>query len=236
MKTSFQIKNPIVSGDALNKRRSLEAKLEAQRNSSMLNLKDCCIGDEGCHVLVNFMQKYTAITDIDLDGNSIGSEGLTALSQIISTTSTLRSLSLEWNKIGGSSDQGMKRFFGALGENRSLLKLNLKNNEIGPEIGEFVANCLKSNTVLENLDLRYNRIGNQGAKSILKGLNLNKTITILEMSASGVSDDILRQANELLVRNKNGDPISASGNLGGAKAKRESPQKVSFGVNQDIGL
>ena len=67
MKTSFQIKNPIVSGDALNKRRSLEAKLEAQRNSSMLNLKDCCIGDEGCHVLVNFMQKYTAITDIDLD-------------------------------------------------------------------------------------------------------------------------------------------------------------------------
>lgn len=86
----------------------------------------------------------------------------------------------------------MKRFFGALGENRSLLKLNLKNNEIGPEIGEFVANCLKSNTVLETLDLRYNRIGNQGAKAILKGLNLNKTITILEMSASGVSDDILR--------------------------------------------
>jgi len=70
----------------------------------MLNLKDCCIGDEGCHVLVTFMQKYTAITDIDLDGNSIGSEGLTALAQIIATSSTLRSLSLEWNKIGGSSD------------------------------------------------------------------------------------------------------------------------------------
>jgi len=86
----------------------------------------------------------------------------------------------------------MKRFFGALGENRSLLKLNLKNNEIGPEIGEFVANCLKSNTVLETLDLRYNRIGNQGAKAIMKGLNLNKTVTILEISGSNVSDDILR--------------------------------------------
>jgi NLR family CARD domain-containing protein 3 len=142
MKSSFQFTNHAISGDSLSKRRSLEAKLEAQRNSSMLNLKDCCIGDEGCHVLVTFMQKYTAITDIDLDGNSIGSEGLTALAQIIATSSTLRSLSLEWNKIGGSSDQGMKRFFGALGENRSLLKLNLKNNEIGPEIGEFVAHCL----------------------------------------------------------------------------------------------
>jgi hypothetical protein len=86
----------------------------------------------------------------------------------------------------------MKRFFGALGENRSLLKLNMKNNEIGPEIGEFVANCLKSNTVLETLDLRYNRMGNQGAKAIMKGLNLNKTVTILEISGSNVSDDILR--------------------------------------------
>jgi hypothetical protein len=45
----------------------------------MLNLKDSCIGDEGCHVLVTFMQKYTAVTDIDLEGNSIGSEGLSAL-------------------------------------------------------------------------------------------------------------------------------------------------------------
>jgi hypothetical protein len=87
---------------------------------------------------------------------------------------------------------------------------------------------------LENLDLRYNRIGNQGAKAIMKGLNLNKTVTILEISGSNVSDDILRQINDLLVRNKNGDPISASGNLGGSKMKRDSPQKVSFGANQDF--
>jgi hypothetical protein len=84
------------------------------------------------------------------------------------------------------------------------------------------------------MDLRYNRIGNQGAKAIMKGLNLNKTVTILEISGSNVSDDILRQINDLLVRNKNGDPISASGNLGGSKMKRDSPQKVSFGGNQDF--
>jgi hypothetical protein len=74
------MQSAMLSGtDALSRRRTLEAKLEAQRNSSMLNLKDSCIGDEGCHVLVTFMQKYTAVTDIDLEGNSIGSEGLSAL-------------------------------------------------------------------------------------------------------------------------------------------------------------
>ena len=65
--------------DALTARKSLDAKLEAQRNSSVLNLQDCCIGDEGCHILAVFLQKYTAVTDIELRGNSIGAEGLSAL-------------------------------------------------------------------------------------------------------------------------------------------------------------
>ena len=54
--------------------------------------------------MVTFMQKYTAVTDIDLEGNSIGSEGISALAQIIATSSTLRSLNLEWNKVGSSND------------------------------------------------------------------------------------------------------------------------------------
>jgi hypothetical protein len=40
------------------------------------------------------------------------------------------------------------------------LKINLKNNEIGPEVGQYIGQCLKANTTLETLDLRYNKIGN----------------------------------------------------------------------------
>ena len=64
------------SNDPLTRKKSLEAKLEAQRNSPVLNLQDCCIGDEGCQILANFLQKYTAVTDIELRGNSIGSDGI----------------------------------------------------------------------------------------------------------------------------------------------------------------
>jgi Ran GTPase-activating protein (RanGAP) involved in mRNA processing and transport len=63
---------------------------------------------------------------------------------------------------------------------------------------------------LETLDLRWNKLGNQGAKALLKGLNLNRSLTILELSGNTISDDYLRQVNEMLLRNKNGDPISAS--------------------------
>jgi hypothetical protein len=40
-----------IKGDALATRKTLEARLEAQRNSAVLSLADCCIGDEGCHIL-----------------------------------------------------------------------------------------------------------------------------------------------------------------------------------------
>jgi Ran GTPase-activating protein (RanGAP) involved in mRNA processing and transport len=120
--------------DALTLRKSLEAKLEAQRNSSVLSLNDCCIGDEGCHVLAAFLSKYTAVTDIELRGNSIGGEGIGALANVIRMSSTLRSLSLDWNNLGSATDQGIAKFFSAIGENRSLIKVDLKNNEIGPEV------------------------------------------------------------------------------------------------------
>lgn len=150
------------------------------------------------------------MTDIELRGNSIGGEGLSAIGQALRLSSTIRSLSLDWNNLGSSGDAGLQRFFTALAENRSLVKLDLNNNELGPEVGPLIASCLKSNTTLETLDLKWNRLGNQGAKAILKGLNLNKTLTILELSGNKVSDDYLRQVNDFLVRNKSGEAILAS--------------------------
>ena len=65
-------------------------------------------------------------------------------------------------------------------------------------------NCLKTNQTLQTLDLRWNRLGNTGGKTILKGLNVNKSVQILELAGNKVGDEILRLINDLLIRNKNG--------------------------------
>ena len=57
------------------------------------------------------------------------------------------------------------------------------------------------------MDLRWNRLGNTGGKTILKGLNVNKSIQIIELAGNKVSDEILRLVNDLLIRNKNGGGI-----------------------------
>lgn len=183
---------------------SLEVKLEAQRTSSVISLDDHCIGDEGCIVLAGFLNKYTTVTDLELKGNNIGGAGITALSNVIRNNFTLRSISLGWNNLG-MNENGLQNFFNALAENRSIQKVDLNNNEIGPEIASYIANCLKTNQSLQTIDLRWNRIGNTGGKAILKGLNVNKSLQILELAGNKVSDDIIRQLNDFLVRNKNGD-------------------------------
>lgn len=129
---------------------------------------------------------------MELRGNSIGAEGLSSLANVIRMSTTLKSIGLDWNNLGTANDQGVSKFFSAVGENRSLAKIDLSNNELGPEFGTLIASCLRSNSSLETLDLRWNKLSNQGAKTIMKGLNLNKSITILELSGNRVTDEILR--------------------------------------------
>ena len=88
--------------------------------------------------------------------------------------------------------------------------MDLSNNEIGPEAGQYIGNCLKANQTLDHMDLRWNNLGNQGAKAILKGLNVNKTVMMLELTGNKVNDDIIKQVNDFLIRNKNGDPVLIS--------------------------
>ncbi len=88
-----------------------------------------------------------------------------------------------------------------------MTKVDLNNNELGPEVGTLIAGSLKANSTLETLDLRWNRLCNQGAKAILKGLSFNKNLTLLELAGNRVSDDVLKQVSDCLTRNLNGEPI-----------------------------
>ena len=57
------------------------------------------------------MQKYTAVTHLELRGNSIGAEGLSSLANVVRTSTTLQSIALDWNNLGSSNEQGLSKFF-----------------------------------------------------------------------------------------------------------------------------
>jgi Ran GTPase-activating protein (RanGAP) involved in mRNA processing and transport len=98
------------------------------------------------------------ITSLELRGNNIGGAGITVLSSVIRTSVTLKTISLEWNNLG-QSENGFQAFLDSLADNQSIIKVDLRNNRIGPEMGVHLANLLRSNNHIQSIDLRWNEVG-----------------------------------------------------------------------------
>ena len=72
-----------------------------------------------------------------MKGNNIGGAGISALAQALRQSYTIKTLSLEWNNLG-ASETGLQNLFAAIGDNRSIIKIDLRNNEIGPDAGAYI--------------------------------------------------------------------------------------------------
>ncbi|KAF0519614.1 kinase-like protein [Gigaspora margarita] len=65
-------------------------------------------------------------------------------------------------------------------------KLNLQNNQLGPEGGKALANALCKNTTLKFLNLGNNGLGTEGGKALVNALNKNTTLTLLDLENNGL--------------------------------------------------
>ncbi|CAF4499494.1 unnamed protein product, partial [Rotaria socialis] len=62
----------------------------------------------------------------------------------------------------------------------------LKHDQIGVQGTEYLANMLKINKTLVDIDLTNNQISNDGAKSIANALHNNTTLTVLNLSTNTI--------------------------------------------------
>jgi Ran GTPase-activating protein (RanGAP) involved in mRNA processing and transport len=76
----------------------------------------------------------------------------------------------------------------ALKSNTSLTELNLENNQIGASGGASIAEALKSNTSLTTLNLSWNQIGASGGASIAEALKSNTSLTELNLENNQIED------------------------------------------------
>lgn len=79
-----------------------------------------------------------------------------------------------------------------LQRNKSLLRLNLSWNGFGFEGCVALAEMLKSNNILTELDLTNNRIHPPALIALMRGLVHNKTLKLLNVSKESMLDVIPR--------------------------------------------
>lgn len=113
----------------------------------------------------------------------------------------MNSLTLEWNSIG-LSERGMEALSNALITNKSIRKVDLRNNRIGSNAAVYLNDIIRHNASIELFDLRWNEIGTDGARQIINALQSNKSILQLELAGNNVSEDTLILLSDSIRRKK----------------------------------
>merc|ERR1712007_314830 len=80
--------------------------------------------------------------------------------------------------------------------------LDLRINKIGDEGAEALAEMLKVNEKVQVLDLRINKIGDEGAEALADDLAVNKTLESLYLTSNGIGDKDAEALADALATNK----------------------------------
>ncbi|CAF3000135.1 unnamed protein product [Rotaria sp. Silwood2] len=95
----------------------------------------------------------TTCRRLELQGNSIHGAGTATLAKVLRRNKSLPNLRLEWNQIGAMDSPAFSSFCDAFSVNKSLIGLNLRNNDTNHVGGSELATALKRNVTLRVLAL-----------------------------------------------------------------------------------
>jgi len=112
------------------------------------------------------------------------------------------SISFEWNNIG-ISDRALEALASAVITNKNLVSLDMRNNRLGSSSVVYIADIIRQ-SALQSLDLRWNELGPNSAKSLLAALQGNTILKNLELAGNKLGEDTLGFVEEILNRNRGG--------------------------------
>ena len=130
--------------------------------------------------LIHSVLHVDSTTSLDLQHNHLMNEGLDSLSQLVEQSRALQVLTISGNEMGLNNVGKKVHCFGtsslaeALQNSQNLTILDISNNELDGQDAEQIANALRSQDVLAELDFSLNLIGPFGAMAFAKMLIDNR--------------------------------------------------------------
>ncbi|KAL0421300.1 UNVERIFIED_CONTAM: hypothetical protein Slati_3152900 [Sesamum latifolium] len=165
-----------------------------KKNSTLrvIELNNNFIDYSGFSSLAGAILENKSLLSIYLNGNYGGPLGAAALAKGLEGNKSVRELYLQGNSIGdegvralmsGLSShkvlifvQGAEKIAEALKQNRSITNVDLGGNDIHAKGISEIARVLKDNSVITTLELGYNPIGPEGAKALAEVLKFHGNI------------------------------------------------------------
>ena len=168
--------------------------------NNMIQYQNQLMRDSDWRKLKKTLSESKEITTIILSGINIDGDGLKQIGQIINSISQIKNLKIEWNYLDEYPEEF--DFFCECVTRSSLIYLSLNNNKINSTLSRSLQKIILYAKNLQFFDLRWNEIGNEGAKLIVSCLGNNKTLLELNLIGNKINGDTLRDVNEHMIRNK----------------------------------
>jgi hypothetical protein len=130
------------------------------QNLTILKLSENLIDDDILRIVMTGVINNRSITTLDLSHNQIGNHGARYISKIID------------------------------GDNSILEHLDISNNKISTDGGKYLARSLRSGGKLRSLNLRLNRLHDEGCSLIMEGLLDNPYLLYLNISANNAENKV----------------------------------------------
>ena len=189
----------------------------------IIDLSDCSLRDETARDLADMLSHNSTVEELLIETNLFTGEAVKILAGNVRQNTTLKRLSLAYNNLG---DVGVKAITAALTPDTSLMGMATRNNDNDHsdrkdgrrcsalhtlslsrtkcgEQGAFdVAEMLRSNNTLEQLDIAVNPFGCKGVAYIAKALKSNKMLHHLELYNTDCSDEGAVALADMLRRNE----------------------------------
>ena len=149
----------------------------------VLKLNGNGFGYDSCRYLTDALKDNITIHDIELARNNLGDDSAEEICRLITYHKSIKRLYLDGCYIG---NDGMDFIGQSLEKNRTLETLSLSGNQIGPLGAGRLAFYLRRNSTLIELRLDSNPLGPSGNQYIGDMLGSNVSISILNVSNTGM--------------------------------------------------
>jgi len=167
-------------------------------------------------VLGTILKNNYQFTLLDLSENYIGIEGITKLCESFIANRSLISINFSGNNLNAEC-AGL--LFDTLKNHSTITEINISNNEklhknrIGPRGCNNLIKLLQTNKVLTILNIAGNAIGNEGMKCIIEGLQGNKTLLSLNLSNNNLPQSCIYSMTPVLLQSRVCELILRHNNL-----------------------
>lgn len=153
----------------------------------------------GAERLTDALKDNQSVTSLWLKRNPLGVEGARHIAGLLRNNKILKILDLVNTQIG---PEGLSLICETLAyENRTLERIYLGGNQIGPKEASSLAEVLRHNPTLQGLMLIVNDLGEKGGLILAEGLQHNTTLRDLSIGSCGLNDLALTAIFKALAQN-----------------------------------